>query len=139
MRTKHTALAALLLCSTAHAHAYTLDETLDAIRHVESGDYGDDAPRGDGGKARGPYQIHKAYWQDSGIPGDWSDCDREPYARRVVVAYMRRYCPEALEKPDNVNAERIARTHNGGPRGPQKAATARYWRRVQRVLDGEKD
>lgn len=86
---------------------------------------------GDNGAALGPLQIHRAYWQDSRVPGRYEDCARLDYSVRVLNAYMRRYCREALISRD---FERIARVHNGGPRGHRKAATLGYWRKVQKHL-----
>lgn len=106
------------------------EELLYGIRQVESGGR-DDPPDGDDGLAIGPYQIHRAYWIDSGIPGRYQDCRDRQYAERVVIAYMQRYVPEAWAAGD---AEVVARTHNGGPRGPSKRATDRYWARVRSVL-----
>lgn len=106
-------------------------ELLDAIRWVETSDM-DNPPDGDGGRSIGPYQIQRAYWQDSGVPGSYEDCRDAEYARRVVMAYWRRWVPEALE---NYDPEVLARTHNGGPRGATKAATEPYWERVKGRLD----
>jgi hypothetical protein len=54
------------------------------------------------------------------------------YAERVVVAYMLRYCPQAVADKD---WERLSRVHNGGPRGHRKQATVGYWRKVQEQLE----
>ena len=89
---------------------------------------------GDGGRAIGPYQIHRDYWFDSRLPGRYADCRSEPYARRVVLAYFRRYEPEALAAGD---MEALARLHNGGPRWRERPATADYWRRVRKHLATE--
>ncbi len=114
-------------------------EILRAIRVVECGDV-PNPPKGDGGNARGPYQIWHAYWYDavefSGLGGTYADCDDVGYATKVVEAYMMRYCKEAWLAGD---AERIARVHNGGPRGHKKKATDRYWSKVKRELDSAKD
>jgi hypothetical protein len=85
------------------------------------------AIKGDGGRALGPLQIHRAYWIDSRVPGRYEQCADLAYATRVLNAYMARYCP-------NGDDERIARTHNGGPRGHKKTATIRYWREVSRKM-----
>ena len=90
-----------------------------------------DPPDGDGGRAIGPFQIHRRYWVDARLPGRYEDCRDRAYAERVVAAYMRRYVPEAWHQGD---AEVIARTHNGGPRGRFKTATDRYWQRMVRFL-----
>ena len=112
---------------------YSLDAILDALRSTESGGQrngGRDAT-GDGGRAIGPYQIHRAYFLDAGLPGRYEDCRDPEYSRRVVIAYWRRWCPEALERSD---AEVLARVHNGGPRGASKPGTLAYWSRVERRL-----
>lgn len=119
-----------LACLSAPAFGYTRDEVLDAIRQVETGGQkngGRDAV-GDGGAALGPFQIHRVYWQDSGVPGRYEQCKDPVYARRVVVAYMARYAKGA-------DAESMARIHNGGPNGARKPATLKYWEKVKKVLD----
>lgn len=115
------------------APRWNLAEILRAVRIVETGcgvDAGRDAV-GDDGKAFGPFQIHRAYWLDSGVPGRFEDCRDREYACRVVVAYWRRYCGRALETLD---AEILARVHNGGPGGDRKACTQKFWRKVEREL-----
>jgi hypothetical protein len=113
------------------AHAQS-SELLDAIKQVESG--GRANVVGDGGKAIGPYQIHRSYWVDACAydpalaAGKYSDCFNEQYARRVVKAYLRRY---GRGKSD----EQLARIHNGGPNGHRKSATVGYWNKVQRQMD----
>jgi len=112
----------------AEAAAPTLPCLLSAIRQVESAGPGDH----DGGRALPPYEIHRDYWTDSGVPGRYEDCLREPYARRVVLAYMRRHEPAALAR---VDAEALARLHNGGPSWRARASTLAYWRKVRRALE----
>lgn len=113
---------------------YTEQEILNAIRLVESG--GDDnCPDGDWGRSIGPFQIGQLYWQDansfSPAGGHYEQCRNREYAESVVRRYMQRYVPEAWIELD---AETIARTHNGGPRGVFKVATLPYWKKVQRAL-----
>jgi hypothetical protein len=113
--------------------APTLDAILAAIRSTESGGRargGRDA-LGDRGRALGPYQIHRAYFVDSGVEGQYDECRDEAFSRRVVIAYWRRWCPAALERRD---AEILARIHNGGPNGARKDKTLAYWRKVERRL-----
>jgi hypothetical protein len=111
-------------------------QILDAIRAVESRGL-DPTPDGDGGRAIGPYQIAAPYWMDAAeqdlslFEGEWFDCRDREYAERVIGAYMERYCPEAWAAGD---AEIIARTHNGGPRGPMRCSTLDYWGRVKALL-----
>ena len=111
------------------------EQILDAIRFVESGGR-DTPPDGDGGLAIGPYQIHRVYWQDAigfrpELGGDYQDCRRRAYAEAVIDAYMQKWAPEAWDRGD---AERIARVHNGGPRGHLNPKTDRYWQRVRARL-----
>lgn len=106
-----------------------LEPLLDAIEYVEGWD-GKPTLGIDG--ERGPYQITEAYWRDSGELGDFELCDSKPYAKNVVVAYMRRYCPDAIRNND---WEVIARIHNGGPTGNTKSSTKQYWYRVFFYMD----
>lgn len=87
---------------------------------------------GDGGRALGPYQIHRAYWQDANVPGRYEQVADERYARRVVTAYLTRYARAAVAQND---FQTLARVHNGGPRGHQRASTLPYWTRVRRHLN----
>jgi len=91
-------------------------------------------PDGDDGRAIGPYQIHHDYWIDSSLPGRYADCRSEPYARRVVLAYFRRYEPAALAAG---RLDILARLHNGGPGWAAKPATLDYWRRVRQHASAE--
>lgn len=108
---------------------------LAAIRFVESSDR-DDVPDGDNGLAIGPYQIHEVYWRDANasdtsLGGTYQDCRRRAYAERVVAAYMAKWCKDAWLAGD---AEVIARVHNGGPGGADRASTLGYWERVRARL-----
>ena len=131
------ALAAIWLLLGGGGATRTWDrrEILYAIRMVESGGR-DDAPDGDAGLAIGPLQIHEVYWRDAlahdpSLGGSYQDCRGRAYAERVFAAYMTRYCPDAWQRGE---AQTIARVHNGGPLGPQKAATRGYWLRVRAYL-----
>jgi hypothetical protein len=133
------ALTAMLAGLVASSFVDPHRRILDAIRMVESGGR-DDCADGDGGLAIGPFQIHEVYWRDAvaydpslgpAAGRSYQDCRRRDYAERIVRAYMRRWAPRAWAR---VDAETIARTHNGGPEGAAKQATLGYWRRVQRRL-----
>ena len=115
------------------APSLSLDEILAALRATESGGHGNGGrdATGDGGRAIGPYQIHRAYFIDSGVPGRYADCRDPEFSRRVVIAYWQRWCPDALARCD---AEVLVRVHNGGPRGARKSSTLAHWRRVESVL-----
>lgn len=117
---------------------WTLDELLDAIRQVESGGMKEGGRRatGDGGRAIGPYQIHKPYWEDSKVPGTHDDCRDPEYARKVVLAYWKRYAPKALA---SVDAQALARVHNGGPDGAKQECTLPFWSKVERQLKAARD
>lgn len=107
---------------------------LDAICQVESG--GDSHAIGDGGKAIGPYQIHKSYWQDAieydkTIGGCYEDCFQEDYARNVISSYMRRYAQKAWV---NNQFMRLASIHHLGPSG-RFIDDCEYWCKVSKEME----
>ena len=119
--------ALLLLALATSAHAAPPESFWRALHIVEtSGRHGPIV--GDGGKALGPLQIHRAYHADSRISGDYSRCADLAYAKRVATAYFKRYAPAAWAAGD---VETLARVHNGGPRGHLKAATKGYAAKVR--------
>lgn len=113
---------------------YTLGEVLDALRLVETGGMKAEGRHaiGDGGRAIGPYQIHRGYWADAKLGGAHEDCRDPAYARRVVVSYWKRFAPDALAR---VDAETLARVHNGGPDGFRQDCTLGFWKKVQRQMN----
>ena len=127
-----------LASAPAHAQTYTpqQERLLDALIQVESN--GKDDAVGDNGNAIGCLQIWKIYHTDavefSGIGGSYKDCYNRAYAKKVVDAYMKRYAREAWTNPKKFDAEKVARIHNGGPKGYRKQATEKYWKKVQKVL-----
>lgn len=126
-------LLAIVPASATVKQQPTLDQLLDAIQLVETGgepNAGRDAT-GDHGGALGPFQIHRAYWIDSGVPGRFEDCRDNDYARKVVKAYWKRWCPKALER---VDIETLVRIHNGGPDGMRETCTQAFWKKVEREL-----
>ena len=133
-------VALFFLLRQSPVRAASVEEIMTAIWEVESGG-SLNPPDGDGGRAIGPFQIHEIYWKDA-VAADpslgpeagyrYRDCRDPDYARRVIEAYMKRWIPEAWARCD---AETIARTHNGGPKGAQKTATDRYWKLVRAELD----
>jgi hypothetical protein len=97
-----------------------------ALHHVEtSGRLG--PIKGDNGAALGPLQIHRVYFQDSGVNGSYSQVADLAFARRVATAYFKRYAPRAWAAGDVVT---LARVHNGGPSGHRKQSTLAYSRKV---------
>jgi hypothetical protein len=138
-------LSALTLAYLATAQRPTIEQIdayrkelrplLDAIRQVESG--GNDEATGDGGNAIGAYQIWIAYWSDAvewvpDLKGEYEGCRARWYAERIMIAYWHRYARRALIDGDY---EKLARVHNGGPKGHLKQATEKYWDKVVRLLE----
>lgn len=120
---------ALLLALCATAQAAPPPSFFRALHVVEtSGRTG--AIIGDGGRALGPLQIHRAYHADARIGGDYSRCADLDYSKRVVTAYLQRYAPAAWAAGDVTT---LARIHNGGPRGDKKTATLGYAAKVARL------
>ena len=142
-------LAALLaLSGAAHAQTYTLPQFMSAIQSVETGGQpnGGEDSRGDGGRALGPLQIHRAYHADAskidkGLR-DYRRCGKLRYSQRVVRAYMYRYQRAALLRLEQRrgtlhDCELLARSHNGGPRANRKDRrrwTDGYWAKVRKAL-----
>jgi len=91
---------------------------------------------GDGGRAIGPLQIHKAYFIDAGIKGQYSQCVLWSFSVKVFINYMLRYAPSSLFSND---FQTLARIHNGGPQGAQKESTVKYWDRVSLRLNKLKE
>ena len=112
-------------------------ELVQALIQVESS--GKDDAVGDNGSAIGCLQIWKPYWFDaterSNIGGKYTDCFKRDYAVRIFDAYMKRYAREAWTNPNKFDAEKVARIHNGGPKGYKKTATLKYWNKVKILLD----
>ena len=118
---------AIILALAATAHAAPPDSFWRALHVVETS--GRTGPIvGDGGKALGPLQIHRAYHADSRVAGDYSRVSELDYSKRVATAYLKRHAPEAWAAGD---VETLARVHNGGPRGHLKPATKGYGVRVK--------
>lgn len=122
---------AILILSAASAFSAELDpKFIHALNMVEaSGREGNVV--GDNGKALGPFQIHRSYWQDSKVAGSYGMVTNRAYAAKVVTAYLNRYAKSAVVNGD---FETLARIHNGGWNGANKAATKAYWLRVKKYL-----
>lgn len=109
-----------------------LERLLDAIATVES--HNDPTATGDTGRAAGTYQIHRSYWADAtrilGVNWDYGESRDPQKARLVVRAYLCHY-------GNGRTLLEMARIHNGGPRGYEKAATLGYARKIGQLLHGE--
>jgi hypothetical protein len=115
------------------AQFYTVDNLLDAMYTVES-KRGKELV-GDGGRAIGPYQIWREYWQDAvewdkTIGGSYKDCMDKAYSEKIVRAYWARYAPKGA------TVEQLARIHNGGPKGHTRNATLKYWQKIVKAMRG---
>jgi hypothetical protein len=103
---------------------------LDAIARVESHDVTWAA--GDGGRAFGAYQIHRAYWADGtrflGVDWDYGQAADPAKAREVVKAYLLHY-------GRGCSLLEMARIHNGGPNGHRKPSTLNYARRIEQIVE----
>lgn len=121
---------ALLLAIGSVAHAAPTDSFWRALHLVETGGKRG-AIIGDNGRALGPLQIHRSYWQDARVSGRYEDCADLSYSIKVASAYLKRYAPQAWEAGDTTT---LARIHNGGPRGNQKPQTLGYAAKVQRNI-----
>jgi hypothetical protein len=138
---KHTLATIILAAAIATSgvaspppSSFDCERILNAIQQVETGGCKDPSNAvGDNGKAIGAFQIHHCYWKDAtdfdkSIGGKYSDCKNEAYARKIVIAYLTRYCK-------NWDNETVARMHNGGPRGHLNPNTIKYWNKIQKELN----
>lgn len=113
------------------AQCYTVDTLLDAMYAVESNR--GKITVGDNGKAIGPYQIWREYWQDAvewdkTIGGKYEDCMNKAYSEKIIRAYWARYAPKSA------TIEQLARIHNGGPKGHTRTATLKYWKKIVKEM-----
>jgi hypothetical protein len=109
---------------------------LNAIHQVESSGKFRGVRDGDGGRAIGPFQIHKSYWRDAirfqpSLGGRYGDCQDYHYAKRVVTAYLQGWAAKHIRLR---NWEAVIRTHNGGPDGSINKLTLPYWERARKFL-----
>ena len=107
----------------------TISNLISALIIVESS--GNDLAIGDGGRAIGPLQIHKAVVLDvnkfTGSHYRHQDMTNRAQARAVCEAYLRHYGKGAT-------TEQLARRWNGGPKGDTKTSTEAYWAKVKKHL-----
>ena len=128
-----------MLAPVVVAQDYTWREALDAIRHAETGTHLTGVGVvGDDGHALGSCQIWEAYWIDARMDtGTHRLClESKVYSAEVVRRYMLRYskkCANWLLQGVGTLAdvERIARIHNGGPKGYSRIATRKFWHKVE--------
>jgi hypothetical protein len=102
-----------------------------ALNMVEASGKHSNVHPGDNGSAIGPFQIHRKYWEDSGVAGNWEECNNYEYAVKVVEAYMHRYGGHFIATGD---WESLARIHNGGPHGYKDPSTDDYAEKFNTAL-----
>lgn len=113
------------------------EEVLEAIAIVESN--ANDRAVGDGGKARGRYQIWACYVADvnriAGTSYTHSDAHDPDKARKMVEIYLTHY-GEIYQRRTrrSPSVEVLCRIHNGGPSGWRKESTLPYWGRCQEAM-----
>jgi len=90
-----------LACGPCLAGEKSLRPLFDALWQVEaSGQLHPDD--GDKGRAIGPYQIWRIYWQSAiefapELGGCYEDCRDKTYAEFIILAHWLRFCPDAVE------------------------------------------
>ena len=124
----------MLVAISSNSQTLKLNEKfINAINQVEAGGRHTGSIIGDGGKAIGPFQLHRDYWIDATkfdktIGGSYSQCADYNYSKRIVAAYLTRYGAKYIKSND---FESLARIHNGGPNGYRYKGTISYWHKVQ--------
>jgi len=108
------------------------ERLVNAIHMTESSGKRVNVRRGDGGRALGPFQIHRRYWQDAiawnpRIGGKYEDCRSYAYSVKIVESYLERWAPKFLQSG---RWDLVARIHNGGPEGHLRVETGAYWLKV---------
>lgn len=122
----------ILLTTAPLLLADQVDRLLDAIQVVESGGGPGPYKRGDGGRARGAYQIWASYAKDAGYK--WSDADTVAVSRKIVRAYWLRYAKPELSRGD---LKGLALCHHLGPSFRTRVRNDGYWGKVQRAMKGK--
>lgn len=109
------------------------DRLLDAIERVESMD---------GRSSSNLYQMQRVYYRDwCRIYGHrftedgYAAASTSRYTSRRII---REWWAYWVWRGRPCTEEGLARMHNGGPNGPYKKSTYRYWIRVKRELDKDR-
>jgi len=110
------------------------DSLMNAMIFVES--QNKDSVIGDNGKAIGILQMHKIavrsvnkILKKNDIDLEYSYDDRYSRQKTIEMYWIWRNA-----KHNSSNYETIARSWNGGPRGPKKTATIHYWNKVEKEM-----
>ena len=124
-------LTGMAITLTQWASAATFEDFARAIHRVETGGRLG-AIIGDGGRARGPLQIHRGCWIDARMSGRYEDVDDLGVATEVLRRYLTRYAPQAIKSGSDWPT--CARIWNGGPRGATKSSTVGSAKKVGAAL-----
>jgi hypothetical protein len=112
-----------------------LTNLITALIAVESG--GNDMAIGDGGRALGPLQIHRAVVVDvnriTGSSYRWQEMTNRAQARAVCEAYLRHYVTEKRINRNPTVAD-FAKVWNSGPNGFKKTVSDNYVRKFEAEL-----
>lgn len=114
-----------------------VDVLIPALIQVESG--GNEKAVGDKGRAKGILQLHKIYINDVNriakknfVHDDAFDVEK---SKQIVKIYLLHYGKKYEKKTGKkVSDEILARIHNGGPRGYEKASTEKYWNKISKII-----
>lgn len=110
----------------------------DALKAVE----GANGRPTDGGRARGPFCIHRGYWKDATRDrlalrqAGWESCRGRKYSEAIIAAYLTRFCPEAWKSGDWLTC---AATHHAGPMGLKRGGRDYAQRVLNLINDHAKD
>ena len=125
----------LLVYSLTGSNENFHQEFFVALGAVESGN--NDEAVGSYGEI-GRYQITELYWEDAyntgELEGTFEQCKDHEYSEHVIALYMGIYAKDAWENQDYF---KVARIHNGGPKGLSKPKTYYYATRVISLIDVE--
>ena len=112
-----------------------ISNLITALIIVESG--GNDLAIGDGGRALGPLQIHRAVVVDvnriTGSSYRWQEMTNRAQARAVCEAYLRHYVTEKRINRNPTVAD-FAKVWNSGPNGFKKTVSDNYVRKFEAEL-----
>lgn len=128
-------VAAVGGCVAETQPVISLLSLLGALRQAES--TGRDSAVGDGGAARGPYQIHRDYWREAVAGTDAAGWDYDTWvwdrdrAGYVVFLHWSKVCPTALRAGF---VELLVRCHRL-PYAPWRKDNDAYWRKVKKEIE----
>jgi hypothetical protein len=136
-----TVLTGSVLLGAGKSPTTLTQHELDAIRWKESSGLAEPKD-GDGGKAIGPFQIWRVYWEDA-VAYDatlndephecYNLCRDKQYAERVVRAYIRRWA--TARNGYTGTFREVAMLHNGGAGILRKPKDSKAYRNAASYAD----